>query len=187
MSVACNWFVQLINLKKKDGYKYLYTNYYPSLCRFSVRITQNLSESEDLVQDCFVKLWKGKVTFETEKAMVSYIYTSVRNASLNVIRDRARRKGEPGQDRTHLDTLEFNGASIQQIMIEEEVARLVYAAINKLSPERKSVIMLALDGLSNQEIARHIGISINTVKSLKLRTYRTLRKELEPAFCMFFM
>lgn len=184
MSDSCEWYIKLINLKHKDGYKFLYKNYFPSLCRFSSRLTNLPDESEDLVQNIFLRLWKSKITFPSEKAMISYLYLAVKHASLNLIRNRAKMQSI---DHKKIDETESDSFEIHKAMIEEEVSRLVHVAINKLTPERKNVILLSLRGLSNQEIAQQIGISINTVKTLKLRTYRSLRRELKPAFCMFFM
>ena len=187
MNGTGEWYIKLINLKQKDGYKFMYKNYFPSLCRFSSRLTNLPNESEDLVQDLFLRLWKSKITFPTEKALASYLYLAVKNASLNLLRDRARKQSVETINLKQLKELESDSVGIQQLMIEEEVSRIVYTAINKLTPERKNVILLSLKGLSNQEIAQQIGISINTVKSLKLRTYESLRRDLKPAFCMFFL
>jgi len=187
MGNTVSWYIKLINLKNKDGYKYLYKNYYPSLCRFSSLLIGNLEESKDLVQECFIRLWRSDAKFENEKALSAYLYLSVKNAGLNVLRQRVKMRKASEEDLKKLEELELDSKNIQQIMIEEEVSRLVYEAVNKLSPERRNVILLALEGLTNQEIAQQIGISTNTVKSLKLRTYQTLRKDLEPAFCMFFL
>jgi len=187
MMTSGEQILHLVNLKKLDGFQYLFENFYPTLCRFSYRITGSRTESEDLVQNFFMKLWNSDVQFHSHKAMISYFYQSVKNSSLNVVRNQRKFSDFTEGAYEMLDRLESKERTMQQTMIEEETYRLVYAAINKLSPERKQVMMLSLEGHTNTEIAEISGISINTVKSLKLRSYRSLRKELQPAFCMFFM
>lgn len=179
--------IELINLKKLEGYKYLYNNFYPSLCRFSFRITKNKSESEDIVQDFFLRLWRSNIKIYSKKALTSYLYLSIKNASLNSVRNKSKLTKLGNSQINLFDNLSSNVPSIQQIMIEEEVYRQIHVAINKLSPERQNVILLSMQGLSNLEIANNIGISINTVKTLKLKSYKILRKDLKPAFYTFLL
>lgn len=182
MNVSDDHVIELVNLKKREGFKYLYDYFFPSLCRFSYRITNCLSESEDIIQELFVRLWKSEVTFTSKRSLVSYLYLSTKNASLNALRNRGGEKKVEGENLKSLEKMDSGDPSIQQIMIEEEVHRQVYSAIYELSPERRNIILLSMQGFSNSEIATIAGISINTVKTLKLRSYRILRDSLRPAF-----
>lgn len=182
MNVSDDHVIELVNLKRKDGFKYLYDCFFPSLCRFSYRITNCLSESEDIIQELFVRLWKSDVKFTSKPALVSYLYLSTKNASLNALRHSGKGKKAENNELSLLEKVDNGEASIQQIMIEEEVHRQVYNAIYELSPERRNIILLSMQGFTNSEIAKIAGISINTVKTLKLRSYRILRNRLKPAF-----
>lgn len=77
--------------------------------------------------------------------------------------------------------------SMLDIMIEEEYYRQIHVAVSKLSPERRKVIIYSMEGLTNKKIAEKIGVSINTVKTLKNKAYRLLRKELELPFLLFLL
>ncbi|MDX8338937.1 RNA polymerase sigma factor [Draconibacterium sp. IB214405] len=182
MNASDDHVIELVNLKRKDGYKYLYDYFFPSLCRFSYRITNCLSESEDIIQELFVKLWNSDVKFNSKSALISYLYLSAKNASLNALRNSGRKRTADGVELSLLEKVENGDPSIQQIMIEEEVHRQIYNAIYELSPERRKIILLSMQGFTNSEIAKIAGISINTVKSLKLRSYGILRTSLRPAF-----
>jgi RNA polymerase sigma factor (sigma-70 family) len=70
---------------------------------------------------------------------------------------------------------------------ENEVYQLLYDAINSLPPNGKQVIELSMDGLKNKEIAKSLNISVNTVKTLKLRAYKFLREKLKKIYFNFFM
>lgn len=182
MNVSNDHVLELVNLKSKEGFKYLYDYFFPSLCRFSYRITKCLSESEDIVQELFVRLWKSDVKFPSERALVSYLYISAKNASLNAIRNAEKAKKAEKAEMNELEKIDNGDISFQQIMIEEEVHRQVYTAIYELSPERRNIILLSMQGFTNSEIAKIKGISINTVKTLKIRSYRVLRDSLRPTF-----
>ena len=63
-------------------------------------------------------------------------------------------------------------------VIQEEASRMVYEEILKLSEVGRQVMVLALEGYSNDEIAEKLGISVNTVRTHKARAYQYLRGRL---------
>ena len=67
-------------------------------------------------------------------------------------------------------------------MIEEESYRIISQAIDALPPQSARVIKLSLDGKQNKEIAELLGISVNTVKTLKYRSLESLKTSLKDYF-----
>ena len=65
------------------------------------------------------------------------------------------------------------------IALEEEVNRLVYDAVAALPEQSRRVVLLTMEGVPNPEIAERLNISMNTVKTLKMRAYRMLRERLK--------
>jgi RNA polymerase sigma-70 factor (family 1) len=178
MGLPTDKIIRQINQKNKEGFKYLYDYYYPSLCSFSYRFLKNKQEAEDVVQDVFLRLWKSKAKFNSVKSLSAFLYNSVKNASLNQLRYSAKFSDEGLNGKQPQNLQMPDESSVQQILIEEEYHRQIYSAINKLSPERRNIILLSMDGLSNKEIARPMGISVNTIKTLKRKAYQFLRSEL---------
>lgn len=173
-----------INEKNIDGYKYIYANYYTSLCNFSTRFSISNKEAEDIVQDVILKLWQNSAKFNSFKALKAFLYTSVKNSCLNAIRSKSRRSVIELSEHALL-SMNSEQESIQALIIEEEYYRHIHLVIQQLGPERKKVILHSMDGLSNKEIALEIGKSINTVKTLKSKAYRFLREKLKPAALLF--
>ncbi len=171
--------INLINRKKSEGYKYLFDHYYFSLCSYSLRFVKNKQDAEDIVQDVFLRLWKGTAKFDTSSSLKAFLYLSVKNASLNHLRYLAKFLNE-GFDGKHTLDIQLEVTSVEQILIEEEYFRHIYLGICKLSPERKKIILLSMKGLANKEIAQSLGVSINTIKTLKRKAYQFLRCELSP-------
>jgi RNA polymerase sigma-70 factor (family 1) len=167
-----------INQKEIVGYEYLFDNFYPSLCGFATRYINQKHLAEDIVQEVFLKLWRSESSFESLSALKSYLYISVKNASLNIIRSNSKLSGFDEATNKDVLTLKVDEKTIEQVLIEEEFYRRIHLAIEKLTPERKRVISLSMEGFSNKEIAAKLGITINTVKTLKLKAYAALRKEL---------
>ena len=71
---------------------------------------------------------------------------------------------------------ELSEDSLDEKMIEEEVLGEIYRAIDELPPECRRVFRLGLEGLSNQEIADSLSISINTVRTQQQRAMIVLKK-----------
>ena len=57
----------------------------------------------------------------------------------------------------------------------QEVSRILYDAVDKLPSQTRSIILLNLKGFNNTEVAERLGVSVNTIKSLKKSAYVTLR------------
>lgn len=184
MNTFENQIINQINAKQKEGYEFLYKNFYASLCNFSAHFLEKKEEAEDIVQDLFLKLWQGNSTFESITALTSFLYLSVKNNSLNAIRNRTKWSGLDLLDKIDIDSLK-DDKTIEQLLVEEEFYRQIFNAINKLSPKRREVIMLSMEGYTISEIADRTGVSVNTVKTLKLKAYRFLRDTIEPSGITF--
>jgi RNA polymerase sigma-70 factor (family 1) len=162
----------------ETGLEHVFHAYYSRLVFFSHQIVGNKALAEDLTQEVFIKYWhqKGEVAPE-QTAIKHYLYSAVRNASLNAVRHnkvvaRFLDQAEAG---------EAEEATIMQAMIRAEVLAELYQAIESL-PEscRKISRMGYLDGMKNHEIANALGISVNTVKTQKQRGMALLRLKLNP-------
>jgi RNA polymerase sigma-70 factor (ECF subfamily) len=176
--------IACINKKNLDGYKYIYANYYTSLCNFSTRFSISKKDAEDIVQNVILKLWENSAKFNSFKALKAFLYTSVKNSCINAIRNKSRKSEIELSEHAFLN-LNTELESIEALIVEEEYYRQIHLVIGQLSPEREKVILHSMEGLSNQEIALKIGVSINTVKTLKLKAYRFLRENLKQAALLF--
>jgi RNA polymerase sigma-70 factor (ECF subfamily) len=65
---------------------------------------------------------------------------------------------------------------VNRAVIEDEAFVLLYRALAELPPREKEVLELSIQGRKNQDIADSLGLSVNTIKTLKLRAYRKIRE-----------
>lgn len=158
--------------------KLLFDRYYLGLVEFSWRLVGCEETARDIVQDTFVKLLDNRagVFLDHQKAK-SYLYSMVKNASLNHLRR------EEVIDR-YADQHEDSGQSEENILealIYSESVNQLYAAIANLPEACQQVCTLTyLEEKSNQEAAELTNTSINTVKTHKRRAIEILRKSLLP-------
>lgn len=156
------------------NFKVVFDRYFRALVLFAERYLGCREESESIVQDTFVFLWEKPQQFTNEAAMKSWLYTTVRNKALNVLK---HRKVQLEFTRQQLQKKESE-VYYMQSLIEEETRRLLFAAIDVLPEQCRRVCLLNLDGLDNHKIAEVMGISLDTVKFHKKNAYRLLREKM---------
>lgn len=156
----------------------LFEAYYTRLVRFSFQITGNKSSAEDVVQEAFAAYWEQRTNVSAgKKAAKTYLYNTVKNRSLNLIRH--EKTVEQYLDKQRPSQLD--DTDIVHAMIRAEVVAEIFRAVDTL-PEgcRRVVQMGYMDGKKNHEIARELGVSVNTVKTQKKRALQLLRLRLRP-------
>lgn len=162
---------------KRYAFKALFSEFYASQVMFAMKITGSKHDAEDIVQEVFLSIWKSKTNFKNEIAFRAYLYLSTRNRCIDYLRKRRHINIE-------LDSNTISDDEIDHI-VRGEAYLLLYRAIEKLSPQAKRVIIRSMKGLTVQEVADSLNISVNTVKSLKLKAYRTLRELYGDVFIIF--
>lgn len=166
-----------INPDEQPDIRQLFKEFYPRLVHFSCQIIDDKAAAEDLVQDVFIKYWNRHEKISSDRSAVkNFLYTSVRHASLNVLRHN-KVADEYLKGRAEIPEEE---ACIHAI-IRSEVLAEIYRIIGSL-PENCQLIsrMGYLEGMKNHEIAEELGISVNTVKTQKQRALKLLRLRLNP-------
>ena len=158
------------------GVRHLFDLYYTRLCYFSHKLIGDKEASEDIVQDAFVAYWKKSADFDNELSSKNFLYLTVKNACLNVIRhEQVVKKFAESNDNSG-----FTEEKITENIIRSEVAGEIHNAIATLPKGCRQVLELAYFGdLKNNEIADQLQISINTVKTQKARALQLLRLKLD--------
>lgn len=164
-----------INNKKRAPWRELYNHFYAPLCSYSYRITNNSQASEDIVQDILIKLWYSKTTFDDAPKLKSYLFKAVYSRSLNHKRDN-KNITITNQELTDFDHL--TEENYIKMAIEEDALNQFYKVLEKLPTQQREIILLALKGDKNEEIATKLNVSINTIKTQKKRAYTFLRENL---------
>lgn len=154
-----------------DAFDPLFQELFSPLTYFAVKLVKEPFIAEDLVQDCFIKLWEKREDMGHINCLKSYLYTMVRNACLKHLERDIFSTGEP--EEVLLDTSPL----IEKSLIAAETARELYKFISSLSPALQQVVRLYyLEGMTNREIAVALNIEHGTVTRQRLRAIMALRK-----------
>ena len=171
-----------ISIIHASDFKKLFDGYYVPLCLFAQRYLDHPADAADTVQDIFIKLWQRRYDFDNIFAIKSFLYTAVRNASLNRLEH--LKVVEKYRDRlTEMQSDVF----FHDHVIEQERFRIFWAAIHALPDQTRRVMLLALDGKDNREIANSLGIAQGTVHTHKKIAYKRLRYSLRDQFLPLFL
>ena len=171
MQIPDSTICSLLNQGEEKGMEYLLTIYYKTLVLWAASFLNNIPQSEDLVQDFFIRLWEKRTQTSLQATTFkSFLYTSVRNLAF----DRMEKK-DPLRHATDLKS--SDKAWEEYDTLEEEVLARVKNEIDKL-PERSRQIMqcIYLQGLHYKETAAKLGISIATVNTLLVNALKKIRQ-----------
>jgi len=169
-------FIQRVNAGEKKAFGEIFDEYFNALCAFSYRYIPNRSEVEDIIQEVFIAFWKYNKEFNNINAVKAFLYTSARNKCLNYLKHQDVLKKHQSALIYELESDQF----FKNHIIEEEAFNQLYSEIRKLPESAQNIMILALKGLKNNEIAAELNISTNTVKTQKKIAYAKLKVNLDP-------
>lgn len=163
----------------------LYSAFAKMVFNLALHYTQNTQDAEEITQDVFVKLFEKGDQFKGEASAKTYITRITINQSLDFLRYKSRQKRGGGarirtlddsQHETGLHDFNHPGYKLEQ---KEEIAK-IYAALNKLPPNQKTVIiLLKIEGHTQKEAAEIMNIGTKAIESLFQRAKKGLRTILE--------
>ncbi len=188
---------ELINLYTKTGnesaFNEIVSRYANKIYGFALRITRNSSDAEEVFQEVFLTLTKKLDTFRGESKFSSWLYRITVNASYMYLRSQKKHESNislenyyPYDEKGTLmgRVMEKDWSSRPDIIIfSNEALKIIDKSINELPESYRTVFHLRdVEGLSNEEVADILEISIPAVKSRLHRARLFLRDRLSDYF-----
>ena len=159
----------------------LYDRYGRIVYSLILRIVRDSGTAEDLVQETFLRIWNRVQAFDAQKGAVGpWLLAVARNRAIDYLRSAG------GRERNAVEFEETDHPSLftemESGILASDKARVVKAAVEKLSANQRQVIELAyFEGLSQTEMAERMGQPLGTVKTWVRAALKTLRDELGAA------
>ena len=137
------------------------------------RLTGNEEDARDVVQDAYLRAWKGIGKFRGEAAFSTWLYRITANAASSNIQRRRRHRSVP-----FADDFEPVDTAAEQLVSQgaesAEVLDRISLALDDLPAKLRNVVVLKdVYGMSHEAIAEELGI---TVSAAKVRLHRARRK-----------
>lgn len=175
-----------LNIRLKEGnpfaYEELFKQTFPRLLGYCRLFIHDQSQSNDLVQECFVKLWEKRSAIKPSQSVESLLFVMLRNRCLNYLRDKKMQM--TGQnigfieenELQHLFELDFTGK--EEKSLEEKLIEAIQQSIEKLPEKRKLVFTKTkIEGKKNKEVADELGISVKAVEKHLHQAKEQIRQE----------
>jgi RNA polymerase sigma-70 factor (ECF subfamily) len=160
------------------AYRELVTRYATPAVNFVFRFVRDRALAEDLAQEGFLRVYQRLSTYDPERKFSSWFFQVLRNITIDHLRVNRLPTASldelaaEGHERAALDR---QGASPEDVAGQGELASAVSAALSRIRPEYREVVVLRYqEGLTHPEIAEILGIPSGTVKTYLHRA----RKEL---------
>ena len=169
----------------EDKFLELVQEHQAQIYQHTLYLLGNREDAEDITQETFIKAWehRSKLRLNTVR---SWLLKCAQNLCFNMLKRRKFQEPLIEGDETELEMLlhrhtHQSNPLPDELVIKQELKASVHDAINKLSPEMRSVvIMRELEGMSFKEIAEVLGQPQGTVKSTVFRARKRLRELLSP-------
>ena len=144
---------------------------------------QNTEDAEEVTQDVFVKIYQKQQDFKNQSSLKTWIYKITINQCLDFLKAKKQKKRfgfiVPIYDNSNsFSYSEFNHPGI--LLENKEATENLLKLINLLPPNQKTALLLkAIDGLTQKEIAAIMELSEKAVESLLSRAKRNLKEKIK--------
>lgn len=170
-----------IKNSSEELFCHLYEKYFSSLNRFSFHIIMR-EESKDIVHDVFFKLWENRAFLSSETNIKTYLYTSVKNRSLDYLKHQGV---EDKNQKKLMEAILFVEESWSEE--DEQLCDKLMKCVAKLPSQQLNVVKLKIEGKSYQEISEELEISTRTVNNHMVKIYNFIRDNMRFLIILHFL
>jgi len=190
MNFKSNNETLLLSLKEKiaagdqNSFRQLFHLYAKKLTQFAFAIVKSNDAAREIVDEVFIKIWRNKASITTIQNLTVYLYTAIKNTSLNYLSARAKENMVESFDFFSVQLSDNN--SPEKTLISSELLKKINAAIDQLPPRCKMVFKLVReDGLSYKEVGAILKISPKTVDAQMMIAVKQISEKVKMHFDYF--
>lgn len=168
----------LIRLREsdKEAFRFLYERYSRVIYGNILKLVHHEDVADDLLQDVFVKIWEHRAKINPELSFRAYLFTCSRHFVFNFKR---RLKLEIETAIQLAIGYDDANDAITNLLQAKEAEALVERVVGKLPEQRQRIFRLCkLDGLSYQEVADALNISVSTVRDHMVKANKFIKERL---------
>ena len=162
----------------REKIRQAYISLFTDLCRFAVRKGVNEEDARDIVSEVFLKMLQNPESIKNYESLPSFLNKSVNNGCMDYFKHNKIIREHEEYVCDHKDFFQqIDNETPLYLLISKETEIEILDAIDKLPPKCGKILIDRLEGLSYQEIADSLGITVRTVRNQisigtnKLRKY----------------
>jgi RNA polymerase sigma-70 factor (family 1) len=148
----------------REAFSILYSHYYPGLYRFISFVIESREDTQEIIQDVFLKVWIKRETLIGIRAFDNYLFRMAKNRLFDLSKQSRTRLKLIRQITRYAQEQEATDSTYNDLFYQE-YHDAAQEAINQLTPRKKEIFLMnARDELTAREIAGLLGISLSAVK-----------------------
>lgn len=156
-------------------FEQVFREHYKSLHAYACSILKDEDTAEEVVQNVFYKLWEKKERIQTLDSIPAYLYRSVYNESLNMIKHnkvKSEHQTHVGYQTNHTED------TADQTNLKELESRLAQA-MNELPEQCRTIFQMSrFEELKYREIADKLNLSVKTIENQMGKALKLMRLKL---------
>jgi len=160
----------------RNQFEEVFKTHFGYLSNFAKQYVGDADTAQEITQKAFITLWEKRADINPKLSIKSYLFTIVKNRSLNYLRDTKRYRSEV----LDIDCGDIEVSMEEHHGVEEELSALIENALATLPEKcRKVFEMSRFRQMKYKEIAEELDISQKTVKAHMSKAMKLLRIELK--------
>lgn len=163
---------------REDYVMELYDLLRPQLLFYLSTLGLSVGESEDVLHDCFIRLFDHLTKVNNDKNLRGWIFRVAHNLAMDFFRNERRVQNPDVDDDDLVERVIDTSFGPEEQAIQREEIRRVAAALKKLTVKQRSAVLLRAEGLCYREIAAMLDVSIKRVSELIHRALTVLAREI---------
>jgi RNA polymerase sigma-70 factor (ECF subfamily) len=155
----------------------------------AVGLVRDENDAREIVQEAFLRVYKGLATFEGSSSFFTWLYRIVTNLAIDLMRKPGRKAAELDEGRTSLVdepdgdfalVSRIDGADPIDVVRRKEMAARIQTALDALPSYHRAVILMReVEGMSYEEMAEAMGVSKGTIMSRLFHARRKMQTALQ--------
>jgi len=179
--------MELYRKGSRDAFEELFARYQGKLVHFAFRMTGDQARAEEAAQETFLRIARAAFTWQPKAKFTTWMYTIARRTTLNFLRDEKDeadkvpiQPGEENEDGSPALQLPGpNALGPEEMAWSAQIQERVAEALQGLPETYRSAFLLNRgEGLSYEEVAAVLGITVQAVKSRIFRAREMLVESL---------
>lgn len=160
----------------RDAFAEFYDRWSGRLFALIVRILVDRAQSEEVLQEVFLEIWRNAASFSPERGSArAWVVTMARRRAVDRVRSSQAARDREEQWRGYMPDVDITVQAVEDSLAGEDVRRALDAVGE---PQRSTLVMAYFTGLTHTEIAQRTGVPLGTVKTRIRNGIARLRKEM---------
>lgn len=161
----------------EPAFRQLFDLYSKRLFSFALAMTKSSADAEEIIQECFTRIWVQRHTLADIQQPEAWLYRIVRNRTIDHLRKISREQKLINQVWSNLSEPD---RSLEEFILSREYQQLINQALEQLSPQKQQVYRLSREQeFSHEEIARITGLSKSRVNNILTETLKFIKLHLD--------